>query len=238
LSSRRHWQGFHNAWATAIAWDLNGRLPEKYFAEPNVQFGLEIDVATWEEPKEGSSQDASPKTPASEKDAPESLEAWLPPQPTQTVPFQLIGDIVEVAVYNTESGPVLVGALELVSPANKDRPKHRRAFVDKCRGYLQEGIGLAIVDLVTERRANLHQEMLQAASNVGGASLEPSDDGLYAVAYRPFERDNEVSLEIWWEPLLLGRTLPSMPLWLRAGPCLPIDLNGTYERTCRELRIS
>jgi len=29
--------------------DLNQRPPEGYFAEPNVQFGIEIDVATFEE---------------------------------------------------------------------------------------------------------------------------------------------------------------------------------------------
>ena len=46
LSTRRHWHAFHNAWATYIAGDLNASLPEGYFAEPNVQFGIEIDVAT------------------------------------------------------------------------------------------------------------------------------------------------------------------------------------------------
>ncbi len=49
LSTRRHWHAFHNAWATYIAADLNHRLPEGYFAEPNVQFGIEIDVAAFEE---------------------------------------------------------------------------------------------------------------------------------------------------------------------------------------------
>jgi len=49
LSTRRHWYAFHNAWATYIAADLNHRLPEGYFAEPNVQFGIEIDIATFEE---------------------------------------------------------------------------------------------------------------------------------------------------------------------------------------------
>lgn len=49
LSVRRHWHAFHNAWATYIASDLNAKLPEGYFAEPNVQFGIEIDVAAFEE---------------------------------------------------------------------------------------------------------------------------------------------------------------------------------------------
>ncbi len=45
LSHRRHWRAFHNAWATYLASDLNRLLPDPYFAEPNVQFGIEIDVS-------------------------------------------------------------------------------------------------------------------------------------------------------------------------------------------------
>jgi hypothetical protein len=47
LSVRRH--AFHNAWATYLTSDLNQRVPADYFAEPNVQFGVEIDVAALEE---------------------------------------------------------------------------------------------------------------------------------------------------------------------------------------------
>ena len=36
----------------------------------------------------------------------------------------------------------------------------------------------------------------------------------------------------------LGRPLPTLPLWLREGPCLRADLGATYEQTCREYRIT
>ena len=49
LVLRRHWHSFRHAWATYIASDLNQRLPEGYFAEPNVQFGIEIDVPAFNE---------------------------------------------------------------------------------------------------------------------------------------------------------------------------------------------
>ena len=42
LSERRQWHAFHHAWATFLAADLNRQLPKGYFAEPNVQFGIEI----------------------------------------------------------------------------------------------------------------------------------------------------------------------------------------------------
>lgn len=49
LSTRRHWHSFHNAWSTYLADELNQMLPEGYFAEPNAQFGIEVDVATYSE---------------------------------------------------------------------------------------------------------------------------------------------------------------------------------------------
>jgi hypothetical protein len=45
LSERRHWDGFHSAWANAIVEELNGDLlPERYFAEPHVRWGGSIEV--------------------------------------------------------------------------------------------------------------------------------------------------------------------------------------------------
>jgi len=44
-------------------------------------------------------------------------------------------------------------------------------------------------------------------------------------------------LEVWHEALRLGGPLPTLPLWLRGGFQLPIDLEATYERTCQKLRV-
>lgn len=233
LSIRRHWHAFHNAWATYIASDLNQLLPEGYFAEPNVQFGIEIDVATFEESPQAYSLDVPPQD--IEAAVPLSTDAgWAPPAPTQTVPFPLVTDTVEVLLYNSDAGPTLVGAIELVSPANKDRPAHRDAFVAKCETYLQQGMGLVVVDVVTGRRANLHDEFLARLRDVGASRL---DTELYAVAYRPVQHDGEPHLDMWQETLAVGRSLPTMPLWLRGTLCLPVVLDRTYARTCREQRI-
>jgi hypothetical protein len=229
LSVRRHWHAFHNAWATYISSDLNQRLPEGYFAEPNVQFGIEIDVAAFEESDApNSADDTIAYLPT------DSGVGWQPPPPGQTVPFPLVGDTVEVSLFSSKAGPVLVGAIELVSPANKDRPTHREAFVSKCETYLQGGIGLVVVDVVTERAANLHDALLE---RLGAPESFYSNAELYAAAYRLVERDGQPSLDIWQEALALGRSLPTMPLWLSGNLCLPIELDAIYERTCREQRI-
>lgn len=46
-----------------------------------------------------------------------------------------------------------------------------------------------------------------------------------------------LSEDVWIEPLTLGQRLPSLPLWLRGGLCLPVELEVTYERTCVEQRV-
>src|SRR5262249_38310287 len=120
-----------------------------------------------------------------------------------------------------------------VSPANKDRPSHRAAFVNKCAAYLQQGVGVLIVDVVTNRRANLHRELLARL----GARRPRLTGHLYATAYRPTEGDEQTCLDIWQERLRIGRRLPTMPLWLLRGPSMPVDLEATYERTWEELRM-
>jgi hypothetical protein len=92
LSERRQWNSFHHVWASVIAMDLNRQLPPGYFADPTVEFNIEIDVAAFEEER------AKTRPPS-----------WTPPAPTMTAPMALITDIVEVKVYNSEAGPVLIG---------------------------------------------------------------------------------------------------------------------------------
>jgi hypothetical protein len=75
------------------------------------------------------------------------------------------------------------------------------------------------------------------------ARVSPGSTGalsanLYAVSYRPpAEQKDQKELEVWQETLLVGQPLPKMPLWLRGGPCMPVELEETYEQTCRELRL-
>jgi hypothetical protein len=220
LGARRHWHAFHNAWATYIASDLNRRLPEGYFAEPNVQFGIEIDEVDC---PNGQSSATGPDP-----------DGWMVSAPTQTIPLPVVADVVEVLVFDRDGGPTLAGAIELVSPANKDRPDHCNAFVTKCAAYLQQGLGLVIVDVVTGRRFDWHKALLK---RLGTDATNPVDAKLYASSYRPVDRDGQASLDIWQDGLAIGKALPSLPLWLRGSLCLRVDLDATYDRTCREQRI-
>src|SRR4029079_12493677 len=97
-------------------------------------------------------------------------------------------DTFEVHVFNTRAGPRLVAAIELVSPANKDRAETRRAFAVKCASYLAQAISLIVVDVVTNRHANLHDEIV-ALMPPDAAVPFPGAPRLYASAYQPLRRD-------------------------------------------------
>ena len=145
-------------------------------------------------------------------------------------------DEYEVRVYDTESGRRLVAAVEIVSPANKDRPEHRRIFVAKCAGLLQNHVRVAIVDLVTSSTANLYGDLLAFFGQTNSFPVE-AQSPLYAVSWRSKQRRSTLYLETWPQLLTLGQPLPTLPLWLSESLAVPLELEASYEETCRVLRI-
>jgi hypothetical protein len=142
-----------------------------------------------------------------------------------------------VQVFRNEGGAVLVGAIELISPANKDRDSERIAFATKCANYLYQGVGLAVVDVVTSRAANLHNDMVRLMEREENYFFG-GDESLYSIAYRPVRRGEMDLIEIWPHSLAVGQPLPTAPLYLRGGLCMPVDFEATYSEACRRLRLA
>jgi hypothetical protein len=235
LDDRTSWDGFHGQWPSMIVLALSRRLPRRYVAAPHVHLGsaIEIDVATYEGeemdfPSSGSPDDGGGGV---------AVAVWAPPRPTLAVATDL-GDPAEyeVRVYDTRRGRRLVAAVEIVSPANKDLPEHRRAFVAKCAALLQERVCVAIVDLVTIRSSNLYADLMEFIGQAD-PSMGEGPPPLYAVACR-FSKEKEARmLETWAHPLALGQALPTLPLWVAPDLAVPLELEASYEETCRVLRI-
>lgn len=228
LRGPRRWEGFHHAWAANIPQHLNREvLPTDFFAESEISLGptLEIDVANVE--LTNGRRTAGTVT---------ATTVWAPPKPLLTFPMDFARlDVCEVRVYEELGGAQLRAAIELVSPANKDRPSSRRTFAAKCAGYLKQAVSVIIIDVVTERTANLHADLLEAL-DVSQAAWE-SPTQLYAIAYRPVPLQRKQSIESWPQTLNLGQPLPILPLWLRLDLSLPLHLEETYAATCSGLRI-
>jgi hypothetical protein len=146
-------------------------------------------------------------------------------------------DEYEVLVYDTRRHRRLVAAVELVSPANKDRPEHRRVFVAKCAALLRQHVCVAIVDLVTTRQFNLYGELLVELIGQTDPSLAPEPPPLYAATCRWRRAGDSPRLETWAHVLAVGQPLPTLPLWLADDLAVPLELAVSYEETCRLLRI-
>jgi hypothetical protein len=229
LSLERPWEGIHGTWVSTIATQLNqDQLPAEYFAMPLVTCGggVQVDVGTFQTGERPENANGGIAT-----------QIWAPPRPPLSAVVDFVSlDVYEVRVIQQMGGPKLRSAIELVSPANKDRASHRHAFAIKCAGYLQQGVAVIIIDVVTERIANLHAtltDLLGLAHSLAWCSVSQ----LYAVAYRPTQAVTTQRLEAWPEVLAVGAALPTMPLWLSDVLCLPLALEESYQATCAALRI-
>jgi len=231
LDNLASWEQFHAQWPAMIVLALQRLLPRRYIAGPSVRSGtsIEVDVGTFE-------QDESTRPPETGNGG-VATAVWAPPRPTFTVATDVPQqDEYEVLVYDSKRARRLVAAIEIVSPANKDRPEHRRLFVAKCAALLQKLVSVTIVDLVTTCNFNLYCELLELLG-LADPSLRPQPPPLYAVASRWTEKGDAPVLETWTNALVLGEPLPTLPLWLAENLSVPLELEASYEETCRVLRI-
>ncbi|MFN4258972.1 MAG: DUF4058 family protein [Gemmataceae bacterium] len=229
----RHWESVHAMWSSCLTELLNGQwLPPGYFAETmtHANARVEIDVATYESLTVSPSEDGGGT-------ATLAARVWTPPAPARTLPLQIVfPETYEVRVFAEEPGATLVAAIELVSPGNKDRPEARQGFAVKSANYLGQGVSLIMVDVVTGRTTNLHNAMMDLML-AGEDARMANDPPLYAVAYRPVLREEREEIDVWWAELAVGSPLPTLPLRLTGDLFIPIDLEMTYEETCRRLRL-
>lgn len=226
LSKKTSWDMLHGAWPTVMVLQLNSRLPPEFSAGPLIHLGagIEIDVGAFE-PGEHSPQL-------------EDSEAWLRSKPSVAVETELLEvDNYEVQIYDVERDRRLVAAIEIVSPSNKDRPESRQVFVARCEGLLRKGVSVAIVDVVTEKHFNLYTELLDLIDQTDPA-FEPEPPPIYAAACRWVPKGRKHVLETWSHLLHLGQALPTIPIWLAENFAVSLDLEASYEETCRALRIT
>ena len=235
LTDFRPWGAVHGQWPAVMVQQLRKLLPPPYYAMPSVYLGspVEIDIGAFE----GESLGDGGGVAVGEKTA---TAVWAPAQPTLALETEILDvDEYEVLIHDRSDRQApnrLVAAIEIVSPANKDRPRNRRQFADKCADLLQQGVSVIIVDLVTDRGFNLYEELMDFLDEKD-PSLGETPAAIYAVACRWLLRENRRRMETWNHPLSVGSALPTLPLWLSENLAVPLDLEASYEKTCDDLQI-
>jgi Protein of unknown function (DUF4058) len=228
VNDRHRWDALHGGWPMKIVEHLGPKLPKQFVAGPQIHLGgsVEIDVGAYERDDSNGSAWQNGGTATA-----------LAVEPTLRVETEIPDlDEYEVRVYDVSRANRLVAAIELVSPANKDRPDTRRAFVTKCAALLQQQVSVTIVDLVTIHGFNLYDELL-ALFRQNDPTLAKPPSNIYAAACRGTIPRKRWTLETWYRPLTVGQPLPSLPLWLTDDLQIPLDLEPSYEDACRVLRI-
>jgi hypothetical protein len=233
VSKHSSWEGFHGGWPMAMVQQLSRVLPPEFVAEPRVHLGsyFELDVNAYENDERIADRDAVDVGKGGLATA-----TWAPPEPTLRVDAELSEQYeYEVLIYDQSRDRVLVAAVEIVSPANKDRPENRRAFVAKCAALLQKHVCVSIVDLVTTRQFNLYTDLLDLMGQADQTFKPPSP--VYAATCRGRKVGKRSLFETWAYPLSVGKKPPTLPIWLTEDLAVSLDLDASYEETCRALRI-
>jgi hypothetical protein len=226
-----NWEALHGGWPMMIAQRLNSLLPKEYIAQPRIRLAtmMEVDIGALE-------REASDLAPGRVRgEAGVAATVWAPaeavilldtefPEPSE----------YEVNIY-TQDEFRLVATVELVSPSNKDRPENRQTFVNKCEALLKKDVCVTIVDPVTSRTANLYGELLD---ELDAPRTAVSRSAIYAATCRGRRSGPRWRLESWEHELAVGAVLPTLPLWLSPDFMVPLELEATYEDTCRGLRIA
>jgi len=192
---------------------------------------IEIDVATLEREDGNTSTNSG-------------TASWTAPEPalTAVVDFTPL-DVIEVQCCTIEGGPRLMAAIELVSPANKNRPGHRRAV----RGEMRQ---LPSLRGVGDHRRFRHRLGSKPARRDHALAAKPAngvvwESPTHLYAARPYRHPSP------WRSIAKSRCgpavcwrsappLPTLPLWARhraysdhsARTSTPV-----YQATCTDLRI-
>jgi hypothetical protein len=125
------------------------------------------------------------------------------------------------------SGHRLVALVEIVSPANKDRPESVETFVRKAVSALHAGVHLLLVDLFPagpHDPRGLHGAILDYIGQSDESYELPPDEPITLAAYAAGPQ-----FEAYLEHLAVGGPLPDMPLFLRRDRYINAPLESTYQ---------
>jgi len=215
---------FHNSWITELRNALNGGLlPSGYYAQGEQWAGkINADVLTLH----AGAQTVVPSGGGV------TVMREAPPQVSRRVTASESAHIRaarRTLVIRHSSGHRVVALLEIVSPANKDRPRSIQDFVDKAIAALQQGVHLLMIDLFPPGRYDPQGIHPLIWENYGDEVDAPPVGKSVALASYLANSMPEAYLEF----AALGDWLPPMPLFLDLHAYVNVPLAATYDAAYR-----
>jgi hypothetical protein len=227
----KFWSGVHSLWLSELFRYVKPKLPHGYRAYlgtlPYLAIGVtngDPDLTVTRTPPgpvhalPGPGPDEGRQPDEIEPDV-EALVATLP-TPDLTLFVELDG--------------LMVAAVEVVSPRNKDRQDAKAAYAAKYLGYLRQMVNLMVLE-VTPRPHGF------SFANLIAAELEiPNQPPIAAPVVASYRVIGGVTgepavVEVWRRAVRVGDPLPTLPLAIGPQQSISIDLEGTYMRAATDM---
>jgi hypothetical protein len=211
------YHNFHLLWIAEISNRLNaGMLPPDFYAQAEQKVGgPEPDVITLSAggldqlPSRGGTTVAAPKASVIER-----AEKRRYARKTNRV------------IIHHDSG-VVVAAIELVSPGNKDTKHALRSFARKSAAFILKGIHLQVIDPFPPGRYDPHGIHRSIWENVASTEFQPPPDKPLTVA--SYEAGSCPTAYV--EPFAVNSALPDAPLFLTEEFYVNLPLEIMYQAT-------
>jgi hypothetical protein len=210
---------FHSSWLTHLKNVLNsGLLPADYYAMAEQRASLYgPDVLTLT-----STVQQSTLTTRGENGA----VALAEPRAMRKVISHALPSSGRALTIHHASGDRVVAVIEIVSPANKDRPEHVGDFAGKVAALVRNGVHVVVVDILPPGRHD--PEGIQAAiweelDTTPEPTAPPLDQPLTFAGYKA---DDKPTAYISYSAV--GRPLPDVPLFLDMVTYVEVPLEQTY----------
>jgi hypothetical protein len=217
---------FHSAWTIELRNVLNGGiLPSDYYALAEQHAGRSVpDLLTLHA---SGPNGASSSFPAS---GPGTALLETPPKVQRTLTaVETYRERRRTLAIRHVSGDRLIALLKIVSPANKDRRRSIRAFVNKVVAALDYGVHVLLLDLLPPGRHDSRGMHGAVWKYFGpGAYGLPTEEPLTLASY-----DAGPPVKAHLEHLKVGESLKDMPLFLHPERHILVPLETTYQAAYR-----
>lgn len=228
-AERTEWEGVRIYWMGEIAQWLKPRLPKGYRAiigsSPFAHIGVSLGKPDVSVTKNGP---ASP--PPSNSPSRTSSDSLQPDYET------VVATLEEDRTVLIEKDNRLVSAIEIISPANKDRPDRRSQYGARYLGYLRAGVHLLLIDVHARPFQFSFAQLIAAELQIVDRPAPPTPQAAsYQVgAGAPF---GGRFLAVWQRTLAIASALPSIPIAISVEDIVSVDLESTYMEAARKAYV-
>ena len=215
---------FHSSWLTSLKWALNrGLLPAGFYAMAEQRASLYgPDVLTL-------TTNPRPAPPPAGGNG----VAVAEPQTSRRLRSHGLPATGRALTVRHSGGKRIVAVIEVVSPANKDRPESVGDFAGKAVGLVRNGVHVVVVDILPPGNHDpegMHGAIWPGLDTEPEPTPPPADRPYTFAGYRADHRP-----VAFVEYGAVGRPLPPVPLYLDGEVFVNVPLEETYMTNFAEL---